>query len=149
MNKTIQDAITILRSLTRPVTLEVDLEDELEVIEACPGELVQVWVNLIKNAVESLLQHDVREPLVKVKSWQSAHHIWVSVEDNGPGIDPSIIGKIYEPNFTTKVGGISLGLGLGLTIVNRIVAEHNGSIKVDSKPGSTRFTVKLRKKLNM
>jgi len=149
VNQTILDALAILRSLTRRVTIDVDLADSIGAIEACHGELVQVWVNLIKNAVESLGQHNIPEPEVRVKSWQSARHIWVSVEDNGPGIAPEIIGKIYEPNFTTKVGGISLGLGLGLTIVNRIVAEHNGSIKVTSKPGETTFTVKLRKKLNL
>jgi C4-dicarboxylate-specific signal transduction histidine kinase len=148
LNKTVTDAIAILRSLTRRVTLTVDLDETIAPIEACHGELVQVWVNLIKNAIESLSQFKVNDPQVRVRTFQTARHVKVSIEDNGVGIPPEIIEKIYEPNFTTKVEGISLGLGLGLTIVQRIVAEHAGSIRLSSAPGKTCFTVNLKKKLN-
>lgn len=146
VNQTIEEALVILRNLTKDVTLTVELAEGLTAMEACHGELVQVWVNLIKNAVESLRQHNVASPHIQVKSTQTAKHIKVLVADNGIGIDPSIIDRIYEPSFTTKVAGISLGLGLGLTIAQRIVSEHDGKIMVDSEPGSTCFTVSFRKK---
>ena len=148
VNRTVTDAIAILRSLTRRVTLKLDLDENIAPIEACHGELVQVWVNLIKNAIESLTQFKVDDPEVRVRTYQTSRHVKIAIEDNGAGIAPEIMEKIYEPSFTTKVEGISLGLGLGLTIVQRIVAEHSGSIRLTSVPGKTCFTVSLRKKLN-
>ncbi len=71
------------------------------------------------------------------------------MEDNGPGIPPQIMEKIFEPSFTTKVEGISLGLGLGLTIVQRIIDEHHGQLKVVSQQGFTRFIVRLNQKISV
>lgn len=146
--QTILEALAILRSMTREVHMEVSLPETISTIEACHGELVQVWINLIKNAIECLIQHKVENPSVKVECLEKDKHIEISVEDNGTGIDPSIAKKIYEPNFTTKVEGISLGLGLGLSIVQRILNEHLADLRLESRPGRTRFTVILNKKLS-
>jgi signal transduction histidine kinase len=51
--------------------------------------------------------------------------------------------KIFQPNFTTKKGGLSFGLGLGLSIVQRLIDSYNGKIKVDSKKGNTKFTIQI------
>ena len=144
VNDTISESIAILRSMTRTVNLEVQLEEGLPPIRAIHGELVQVWINLIKNAVESLKQHHIKDPKVTVCSRQIHGKIKVYIEDNGPGIPKDIMEKIFEPSFTTKVEGISLGLGLGLAIVQRIVNEHDGDLYVESRPGETRFTVELK-----
>ncbi len=65
----------------------------------------------------------------------------ISIEDNGPGIDEEVMPRIFEPFFTTKPKGEGTGLGLG--IVKQIVEKHGGRIDVSSKPGRTRFTVRL------
>ncbi|MCB0298951.1 MAG: histidine kinase, partial [Calditrichaeota bacterium] len=65
------------------------------------------------------------------------------VEDNGPGIPEDIRANIFQPNFTTKVEGLSFGLGLGLTIVQRLVDSYSGKISVTSKPGKTVFKILL------
>ena len=145
VNESIGEALAILSNLSKRINLEVALEESMDSIEACHGELVQVWINLIKNAIESLLHHKVKDPKVKISSIVSGKHVVVTVEDNGVGIAPDIMDKIYEPSFTTKVEGISLGLGLGLTIVQRIVSEHNGEIEVSSEPGNTCFKILLPK----
>lgn len=145
VNKTILEATAILRSLTRTIALDLDLKEGLPRIEACHGELVQVWVNLVKNAVESLTYHPVENPNVTIRSEEVIDQVQVTIIDNGPGISKEVIEKIFEPNFTTKVKGISLGLGLGLTIVQRIVLEHDGTLRVTSEPGDTRFIVTLNK----
>ena len=67
----------------------------------------------------------------------------MTIQDNGPGIPESIREQIFEPSFTTKVSGLSFGLGLGLSIVDRIVSDHNGQIDVKSAPGKTEFIVTL------
>jgi signal transduction histidine kinase len=65
----------------------------------------------------------------------------VAIQDSGPGIPPDIAARIFEPFYTTKVKGE--GTGLGLSISARIVEKHGGKISVDSRPGRTRFEVRL------
>jgi signal transduction histidine kinase len=65
----------------------------------------------------------------------------VEIWNDGPGIPPEIVSRIFEPFYTTKPPG--QGLGLGLDSVNRIVSKHNGSVTVESKPGATCFQVRL------
>ena len=143
VNRTIDEALAILRSITRGVEVEKKLDDQLPVTEACSGELVQVWINLIKNAVESLVNSQTANPKIQINTSYSDISIRVGITDNGPGIPDDLYEKVFQPNFTTKVGGLSFGLGLGLTIVKRIINEHNGDIKLSSKPGHTCFEVYL------
>ncbi|TRX60601.1 GHKL domain-containing protein [Fulvivirga sp. M361] len=145
VNNTIEDALAIIRSLTKQVTLQRQLENELPDITACSGELVQVWINLVKNAVESLINNKVSRPTVQISTTQTADQIVIAIEDNGPGVPGELREKIFQPSFTTKVDGLSFGLGLGLTIVKRIISEHEGDITLFSEPGKTRFTVYLPK----
>ncbi len=144
VNKTVEEALAILRSMTKDVLVKQMLSDTLPTTEACTGEIIQVWINLIKNAVESLINSDTENPEVTVKSRAaSRNRVKVSVIDNGPGIPKDLYERVFQPNFTTKIRGMSFGLGLGLTIVQRIVDEHNGEIKLFSKPGQTKFDVYL------
>ena len=142
--ETVREAVSILRSMTRYVDLTLELDSDVPPIEACHGEIVQVWINLIKNAIESLRQSKTPDPMVRITCRARGNRVITSIEDNGPGIDPAFIDRIYEPHFTTKVEGISLGLGLGLTIVQRIISEHDGTLDVSSSPGSTLFKVTLQ-----
>jgi signal transduction histidine kinase len=69
-------------------------------------------------------------------------YVDLRVEDNGHGIPPARIDKIFDPYFTTKQG--KSGTGLGLYITKKVVEDHNGSLKVDSTPGvGTTFTIRL------
>lgn len=145
VNSTVHEALAILRSLAKKVTVELEL-NEVDKFEAIPGELVQIWINLIKNALESMLSAKTKDPLLRVKSNQTKNNIEVSIQDNGPGIPENIKEKIFEPSFTTKIGGLSFGLGLGLSIVQRIVESHGGSIELHSIPGHTEFKILLPKK---
>ena len=107
-------------------------------IAAYPSELNQVWTNLIDNALDAmngngrLVIHTARE----------AEDVLVEITDNGAGIPQEIQSRIFEPFFTTKPVG--QGTGLGLDIAYRIVTRrHGGTIRVDSKPGQTRFQVRI------
>ncbi len=79
----------------------------------------------------------------KDQTSHTTREILVSVTDNGPGVLPQkdLHEKIFRPNFTTKKKGLSFGLGLGLTIVRRIVDSYGGRIRLESVPGHTVFTI--------
>ncbi len=142
VNTTIKEALAILQNLTKRVETNIQLA-ALPHLNACAGELVQVWINIIKNGIESMLQSRTESPLLEVTSQCNDQEIIVSITDNGPGIPKEIIEKVFEPSFTTKVGGLSFGLGLGLSITQRIISEHEGAIEVASEKGKTTFTIKL------
>ena len=67
----------------------------------------------------------------------------VEVEDNGPGIAPEVLPRIFEPRFTTKHGQVRFGLGLGMGLAKSVVDAHGGTIAVDSRPGRTLVRVTL------
>lgn len=102
-----------------------------------PDELMQVWTNLIHNAIQAMNNQGRLELAVS----QQDNHVVVQVTDYGCGITPEIQDKIFEPFFTTKAVGE--GSGLGLDIVKKIVDKHAGKIEVESKPGLTKFSVWL------
>ncbi len=124
-----------LRSKHIAVTL--NLPDDLPPVCGWPGELNQVWTNLIDNAIDAL--PDGGE--LTISSEPDREFVLTKVIDNGPGIPEDIRDKIFEPFFTTKA--IGKGTGLGLDIVQGVVKHHNGSINVKSKPGETIFSVCL------
>lgn len=114
-----------------------DYSPNLPDIWCDPDELTQVWINLIDNAFDAMGAEGTLEIVVT----QTADHLVVSITDSGGGIPPDIQAQIFEPFFTTKPRGE--GSGLGLDIVRQIIQRHDGSIRVDSQPHRTTFTICL------
>ncbi|MBE9187508.1 AAA family ATPase [Microcoleus sp. LEGE 07076] len=106
-------------------------------IPCYPDELVQVWTNLIHNAVQAM---DGKGTL-EIGVHQKERNIVVEFTDSGCGISPDIQERIFQPFFTTKSAGE--GSGLGLDIVRKIVEKHQGTITFASVSGKTTFTVTL------
>jgi signal transduction histidine kinase len=107
-------------------------------IQAFGSELNQVWTNLIDNAADAT--GDRGE--IRVSTACERDNLLVEIADNGPGIPPELRERIFEPFFTTK--GVGKGTGLGLVTSFRIVVgRHGGDLRVDSRPGDTRFQVRL------
>ena len=102
-----------------------------------PDELIQVWTNLIDNAIHAMKGKGKLEIGVS----QQDNQVVVQVTDSGSGIEPQIQRRIFEPFFTTKPMGE--GSGLGLEIVKKIIDKHSGRIEVESEPGRTTFKVWL------
>jgi signal transduction histidine kinase len=140
--QTLTQSLALLKSLLQ--NIQVDIRKSTDgVLAATPGDLVQVWLNLIKNACESMTNSGTENPRLIIDIKKEGSYFSVSIGDNGPGISEEAMAKVFEPNFTTKVKGLSFGLGLGLSIVKKIVNSYKGKITVTSKPGETYFTVLL------
>lgn len=110
---------------------------EVPPIWAHPDELIQLWSNLISNALQGM---EYRGYLT-ITVAQLAEQIRVEIQDSGKGIPAELQSRIFEPFFTTKSKGE--GSGLGLSIVKKIVERHAGEIQVTSQPGQTVFSVLL------
>lgn len=107
-------------------------------ITALPGELDQVWTNLITNAVDAM----GGEGVLRLTVSSDAERVTVEVADTGPGMPPEVQARAFEPFFTTK--DVGRGTGLGLDISRRIAVDrHGGEIVIDSKPGATAVRVHL------
>jgi len=97
---------------------------------------------LIDNAIDAMQeQAQAKKAELTVRTARQNGSALVEIIDNGPGIPPEIQGRIFDPFFTTKPVGE--GTGLGLDTVYRIVRQHHGDIRLESKPGETRFQVRL------
>ena len=116
-----------------------EYDRSLPQIVAYPGELNQVWTNLIDNAIDAMGERwhphrCARGPTTTGWSWRSPIR--------GPGVPAEIRSRVFEPFFTTK--DIGKGTGLGLDIAWRIVVgRHGGEMSLDSEPGDNRFVVLL------
>jgi two-component system NtrC family sensor kinase len=111
---------------------------EVNTLYCYAGRLHQVFMNLVANAVDAF----VESGKIVITTSQDSQSFLISVRDDGPGIPEAIRGKIFDPFFTTKPVG--KGTGLGLAISYGIVADHHGSIEVESQPGvGTEFIVRI------
>jgi PAS domain S-box-containing protein len=156
INKTIQDTLTLLEHQFRlsHIKVESNFYKDLPPIYGNTGKLQQVFLNLFLNAKDAM---GTSGGTLSVQT-ANGMGVEVSVSDNGTGIAPEHIKKIYDPFFTTKNApkeGQSRGTGLGLSVTYGIITEHAGKISVDSKPGEgTTFhiqfpLIKARKAVNV
>jgi two-component system NtrC family sensor kinase len=138
LNAVIRDTELLLEHQMRSggVLLTTDLADDLPTITGNRGKLQQVLVNLILNAKDAL--QDRGSGTIKVSSRKTEVGAEIRVEDNGVGMPPEVMRRIYDPFFTTKStpkDGQRKGTGLGLSVTYGIVQEHAGVLEVESQPG--------------
>jgi signal transduction histidine kinase len=126
------------------ITVVRDYGTDVPRIEAYPGELNQVWANLIDNAVDAM---DGTGTL-RLTTRTEGNDVVIEVGDTGPGMPPQVAARAFDPFYTTK--DVGKGAGLGLDIAQRIVVErHGGAITIDSRPGETVLRVRLPVRLPM
>jgi len=134
VNAAVESALTMLRNeLKYRARVERDLR-ATSAVRANSARLGQVFLNLIMNAAQALDESGIKRNVVTVSSFEDAGDVVVTVQDNGPGIPPEIITRIFDSFFTTKPRGV--GTGLGLPISQGIVRSMGGEITVDSRPGA-------------
>ncbi len=134
----IESTLTMLGYKLKNVQVVRNFDRSAPRIMAYGSELNQVWTNLIDNAIDAVNGSGK----LCVGTFVEDNQLVVEILDNGRGIPPEVQARMFEPFFTTKAVGS--GTGLGLLISHRIVADrHGGEIEFESKPGETRFRVRL------
>jgi signal transduction histidine kinase len=130
--------VMLARKLGEGIQIVKDYDRELPAVPAYPAELNQVWTNLIDNAVDAM--HG--QGTLTVRTARDGEFALVEIGDTGPGVPPEATRRIFEPFFTTKPVG--QGTGLGLDVSWRVVVNrHHGDLQLQSRPGDTRFQVRL------
>jgi signal transduction histidine kinase len=119
----------IWNELKYKVTLERNYA-ELPLVECLPSELNQVYMNLLLNAGQAIVE---RGTITVTTGRDEAENVWIQFQDSGAGIAPDLLQRIFDPFFTTKPVGS--GTGLGLSISYGIINKHHGRIDVESVPG--------------
>jgi two-component system sensor histidine kinase AtoS len=123
---------------SRSINLVRDLDSQLPEIMADPMQLRQVFMNLLLNAVDAM--RDGGDLRIKTRFDAASHSVRVELSDTGRGIDAAVMGKLFQPFFTTK----SKGTGLGLAISKRLIEDHGGKISIEQNAaGGATFTITL------
>ena len=148
LNEALRTTATMARSEWRYVAdMIFQLDEELPLVPCLPGEMNQVWLNLVVNAAHAISEAREQSPEVMgkitIRSRVVGDHVEVTVSDTGTGIPQSIRDRIFDPYFTTKAVG--KGTGQGLAIVrNVVVNKHGGTIALISEVGlGTTFIIQL------
>ena len=147
VNSMVRDTVLLLEHQMRSagVAVATELHEDLPLVSGNRGKLQQVLVNLVLNAKDALQEKGSGS--VRIFTARTSKGVEIRVEDNGVGMTPEVIRKIYDPFFTTKNNpkeGQRKGTGLGLAVTYGIVQEHGGTIEVNSKPGEgTVFRLEL------
>jgi PAS domain S-box-containing protein len=113
------------------IFIQRDFDSDTPIIYADEDNIAQVFLNLMSNARDAMRER--REGAITVKTSKFGDGVEIRFSDNGPGIPANIIGKIFDPFFTTKEPGT--GTGLGLSLLHTIIADHKGSVSVESEEG--------------
>lgn len=144
VGESIEEAKALFRETLKETEMKVDIQPGMPTIMGNFGELMQIWLNIIKNAHEAMRDAGTPNPMIVIDAKNVDNVITVTIGDNGPGIPDAVRDTLFQPSITTKTGsGQSMGLGLGLYIVKRLVDHHNGSIDVCNDPEMTSFIVRL------
>lgn len=128
INQVIQevDALMAEQAKSQGIALREHLDPHIPSLQADPNQMKQVLLNLVKNAFEALETGGQ----VILSSGVENNQVWFAVQDNGGGMPPEVLEKIFNPFFTTK----EKGTGLGLAVIHKIVTDHQGDITLKSSP---------------
>jgi signal transduction histidine kinase len=140
LHEGLETTLTVLGHKLKHSAIEVvrDYDRSLPKLTVRGSELNQVWTNLLDNAIDAL----DGQGTITIATRRDGGCATVDVSDDGPGIPPDIRERIFDSFYTTK--DVGHGTGLGLATARSIVVDgHDGSLTVDSRPGSTTFHVRL------
>ncbi len=140
LNHLIDEVLDLYRNNRFGVTIVIDLQDDLPLVLVDSGRMRQLLHNLIKNALEAMVDGEMKiELMTRAMSERGVLMVELQVSDSGPGIPATILENIFEPYVTAK----PKGSGLGLAIVKKIVEEHSGVIWAESSDDGACMTIRF------
>ncbi|HHO74807.1 MAG TPA: HAMP domain-containing protein [Deltaproteobacteria bacterium] len=142
LNRVVSDAVALYRQAHPEIEYVVDLDGRLPVIEIDSAQISRAVGNLLENATTAVLEggNSLNKVMITTEYDPDVHIATLDIADTGDGIPSKVKERLFEPYFSTKKSGT----GLGLVIVNRIISDHNGFIRVrDNKPFGTVFSIEL------
>jgi signal transduction histidine kinase len=145
IDRSIDDSLELLRHLLKDKTVTKRYGD-VGRVRGHAGQVNQVFMNLLTNAAQALAGRP--DANIAIDTTGDADTVEVRIQDNGAGIPPDILPRIWDPFFTTK--DVGEGTGLGLSIVHELVERHGGTIECHTIVGvgaGTTFTVKLPRQI--
>jgi signal transduction histidine kinase len=141
LHKGLRNTLRMLehKSKKKGMLVDLNLDENLPEIDGFPGELNQVFTNLIDNAFDAM--EESSEKVLNIATHRQNGNVHVHIKDTGPGIPEEIKSRIFDPFFTTK--DVGKGTGLGLDIVKKIIEQHKGRIEFNSSTEGTEFKLIL------
>ncbi len=143
INEPLHKALEIINSSLRSQGIEIREKYESDrMFSMAEGELMQVFLNILKNAQDNFKEKIIKNPKITIHTKDTKEGIVVSISDNGGGIDPELILKIFDPYFSTK--NEKNGTGLGLYMSKIIIEEHhNGKLSVQNSNDGAEFIIHI------
>ena len=141
-NKVVTDAVALYRQAHQALEFVVELDESMPKVDIDSSQMNRAVTNLLENSTTAILESDspVKKITIRTSYDADVHIAKLDIIDTGPGIPKNIKERMFEPYFSTKKGGT----GLGLVIVNRIISDHNGFIRVkNNEPKGTIFNIEL------
>lgn len=144
MNEGVKDTLVVANNeIKYDATIELDLNENIPEINANGGQLNQVLLNLLINAIHAIRSKEDGMGSIRIKTDLVGDFVECSVTDSGTGMDEKTMKKIFDPFFTTKPMGIGTGLGLSISF-DIVTNKHEGYLKVESTLGvGTTFRIGL------
>lgn len=146
LNEGIRETLVIARNAYKySAKLELELGD-IPTIQANPGQINQVLLNLIINSAQALSESESESSsrgIIRVRTWCEQEEVYCEISDNGPGIPENTLAKVFDPFFSTKAPGKGTGLGLSISF-DIVVNKHSGQISVKNlEQGGACFSIVL------
>lgn len=149
LSEIIDEGVFLISEKVKMAQVQLDIETN-SCKESCEvygkaTEISQIIMNLISNSIDALVENNVEDKILKLKSYQDHDYIILDIIDNAGGIPEDIVSKIFNPFFTTKEVG--KGTGLGLSLSKRIMKEHGGKLELIQANGLTTFRLSFPKNI--
>lgn len=143
INDGLKSTLAVSSNLLRGIKVDLQLGD-IPIVTCYPGKVNQVFLNIITNAIFAIREKHGQSTggLLSLKTYEKGGYVYISIKDDGIGMDETTKEKLYEPFFTTKKVGE--GTGLGMSIVFTIIEQHNATLTVNSTQGvGSEFILRL------
>ncbi len=145
INTTILNSLEIINATLQNsnIIIEKEFQEKIPEVFALENELSQVFLILISNAKDALVENKIKKPIIKISTYNQENSVFISVKDNANGIKEEILNKVFEPYFTTKSN--NNGTGIGLYMAKTIIEQNmNGKLSVITSNNGSEFIIELK-----